>query len=179
MKTRSFSLQPFPCAGTLPDLVITGSIARWSHSLAIDYRLHGHLAGLLIPAPAARPGRLYGLWQQTCFECFLGVKHSPCYWEINLSPAGHWNVYRFAAYRQGMREETAFTELPFGVQRQSDSLVLAVELPLGEIVEAGQPLEIAISAVIKRGNGEATHWALTHPGPQADFHRRDGFTLGV
>jgi hypothetical protein len=179
MKTQSFYLQPFPSAGTLPDLVLTGGIARRSHILAIDYRLCGRLTGVLIPAPAARPARVHELWQQTCFECFLGIKHSPCYWEINLSPAGHWNVYRFAAYRQGMREETAFTALPFDVQRQSVFLALVVELPLGEIVEPGQPLEVAISAVIKHSNGETTLWALTHPGPQADFHRRDAFTLRV
>lgn len=36
---------------------------------------------------------------------------------------------------------------------------------------------LAISIVIKPQNGEITYWALTHPGPQADFHRRDSFLI--
>jgi hypothetical protein len=179
MKTRSFSLQPFPGACAPPDLVISGSITRTSTTLAIEYRLRGRLEGLVIPAPAERPVRKHGLWQETCFEFFLGVKQSRRYWELNLSPAGHWNVYRFAAYRQGMQEEKAVTALPFNVHAQSDSLSLFVEFPLGRIIEAHQLLEIAVSAVIQPGVGQATLWALIHPGPQADFHCRDGFALEI
>ena len=34
-----------------------------------------------------------------------------------------------------------------------------------------------IAAVIKLAGGELTYWALTHPGPAADFHRRDSFVV--
>ena len=179
MKSRSFSLQPFAAAAPLPALVITGSLARCSNTLAIDYRLNGHLEGLVIPTPAKRPARKHRLWQETCLEFFIGVKGSSSYWEFNLSPAGHWNVYRFAAYRQEMREEMAFSALPFSVRVQSDSLLLLLELPLGQIVEADQPLEAAVTAVIKDRKWGLSLWAFTHPGPQADFHRRDGFTLEI
>jgi len=177
MTVRNFSLEPFRSTGVLPDLLITGSIARCANTLVIDYRLYGHLERVAIPSPANIPARRHGLWQETCMEFFLGIKNSPGYWEFNLSPAGHWNVYRFSAYRQGMQEEMAFRELPFSVRSRRDSLSLALAFPLGPIVEVGQPLEAGISAVIKDRGGEATLWALIHPGPQADFHRRDGFAL--
>jgi hypothetical protein len=45
------------------------------------------------------------------------------------------------------------------------------------IVPSEQKLEAAISAVIKLRNGKVTFWALTHPGPEADFHRRDSFII--
>jgi len=127
--------------------------------------------------PAEAPGRRHGLWEGTCFELFLGLKDSPRYWEFNLSPAGHWNVYRFESYRQGMVEETAITALPLRVQRREDSLSMALELDLRAIVPAGRALEAAIAAVLKSREDEASYWALTHPGPEADFHRRDGFIL--
>ncbi len=177
MSGGSFSLQPFPVAGHLPRVTIVGSIARRSNTLAIRYALLGQVADLVIPAPAAMPARRYALWEETCFEFFLAVKDSPRYWEINLSPSGDWNVYRFTAYRQGMQEETAFTSLPLSVQRESDSLSLALELDLDVIVRADQALEVAVSAVIKQRDGEVTYWALTHRGPQADFHRRDTFIM--
>lgn len=63
------------------------------------------------------------------------------------------NVYSFAAYRQGMKEE------------------------MGQINQANQAVEIAISAVIQGRGGHTSFWALAHRGPQADFHRRDGFVV--
>ena len=177
MNDQSFSLQPFPPASPLPHLVITGNITRRSNTLAIRYTLLGYLEEFVIPPLTDMPARKNELWQETCFEFFLAVKNSQQYWEFNLSPAGHWNVYRFAAYRQGMQEEVAFTSLPFRVQNQSDYLLLALELDLDKIVQADQTLEVAISAVIRLGNGEVTYWALTHCGTQADFHRRDSFIV--
>ena len=124
--------------------------------------------------------RKNGLWEETCFEFFLGVKGSERYWEFNLSPSGHWNVYRFKSYRQGMQEEPAFTSLPFSVQLYSNSLLLSLGLGLDKIIpqeQVSEVLQVALSAVIKTRDGKTTYWALTHPGPQADFHRRDGFII--
>jgi hypothetical protein len=179
MNVRSFSLRPFPAAGAPPDGAITGSIARCSHSLDIQWTFKGRPAALVIPAAVETPARRHGLWLETCFECFVGVKHSPCYWEFNLSPAGHWNVYRFSGYRLGMKEETAFTALPFTVRSQPDSLSLRMKLYVGRVVEVAQILETNVCAVLKHKSGEVSCWALVHPGPQADFHRRDGFAVEI
>jgi hypothetical protein len=177
MNAQSFSLKPFPSNKPRSDLEISGSITRHSDTLAIRYTLHGALTELHISAPAAAPVRKHGLWEETCFECFLAVENSPRYWEFNLSPAGHWNGYRFAAYRQGMQEETSFQALPSSVESQRDALLLAVELDLGRIIPTNQTLEIAVSTVIRHKDGTLTYWALTHPGPQPDFHRRDSFII--
>ena len=177
MSGQDFSLQPFSPLGPPLTIKITGHIIRRPRQLAIRYDLQGDLAELMIPAPAAMPARRHGLWEETCFEFFLGVKDAPQYWEFNLSPAGHWNVYRFTGYRQGMAEETALTSLPLSVRRRSDSLEVSLELDVERIVAADQPLTVGIAAVIKLAGGGLTYWALTHPGPQADFHRRDSFLV--
>jgi hypothetical protein len=177
MTGRSFSLKPFPPISPPLNYKITGHIARRSHQLAIRYDLRGDLAELMIPAPADIPARRHGLWEETCFEFFLGVKDGPRYWEFNLSPAGHWNVYRFAGYRRGMAEEIALTSLPVGVRRRPDSLQVALELDVEKMVAANQPLMVGIAAVIKLSGHGVTYWALIHPGPAADFHRRDSFLV--
>jgi hypothetical protein len=179
MNGRSFSLQPFSPLDPPLTIKLTGNIVRRSHHLAIRYDLRGDLAQLVLPAPAASPARRPGLWEETCFEFFLGVKGAPRYWEFNLSPAGDWNVYRFAGYRQGMAEETALTSLPVSVRRGSDSLQVALDLDVEQIVAADQPLEVGIAAVIKLAGHGVTYWALIHPGPQADFHRRDSFLVAL
>jgi hypothetical protein len=177
MNGQDFSLKPFSPLNPPHDYRITGAIARQAHRLAVRYALQGPLEKLVMPTPAEPPARRHGLWEDTCFEFFLGVKDSPRYWEFNLSAAGHWNVYRFAGYRQGMAEETAFASLPLSVRRRPDALLLALDLDIERIVAADQPLEVGIAAVMKTAGGGLTYWALIHPGPQADFHRRDSFLV--
>jgi hypothetical protein len=174
---QKFSLQPFTANQLLPDYTITGDIIRNAHHLSIAYTVVGDLQNITIAAPADTPTRRDELWMDTCFEFFLGVKNSPQYWEFNLSPAGHWNIYRFDGYRQGMQVESAVQTLAFSVERLSDSLAIALDFNLDQIVPGEQALEVAITTVIKYQDGEVTYWALTHTGTEADFHRRDSFTI--
>lgn len=177
MTGRGFSLDPFPSSGASVSFQVTGGIARRAGTLAVRYELLGPLDELMIPGPAAAPARRDGLWEETCFEFFLAAENSSRYREFNLSPARHWNIYRFADYREGMEEEAVYDSFPFRVERGPDALSLAVEFDLSRIVPADRPLEIGVSTVMKFRSGETVYWALTHPGPGADFHRREGFIL--
>lgn len=177
MNKQTFSLQPFPSTKLFSNLKITGNISRNANQLTICYNLGGDLKEIAIVPPLNAPSRKYELWEDTCFEFFLGIKDFARYWEFNLSPAGHWNVYRFDGYRQGMQEETAFEKLPFNVHNQADALVLALDVDLNKIVLANQGIEIGITTVIKHRDGEITYWALTHQDAEADFHLRDSFIV--
>lgn len=158
-------------------MTIGGSIARRADALSVRYEVRGDLAKVAIPVAAEAPGRRDRLWEETCLELFLGATDSSGCWEINLSPAGHWNVYRFARYREGMREETAFTSLPFTVRIGQNVLELSMELDVGKILPAGRTIEAGVAAVIGTIAGKTSHWALTHPDTRPDFHRREGFAL--
>lgn len=177
MNHQTFSLQPFLTDDYLPNLKITGNISHHSNHLDINYQLTGDLEQVVIPPPVDTPTRQHELWQNTCFEFFVGVKNSQSYWEFNLSPAGHWNIYHFDNYRQGMQEETAFTELPFSIQNKSDNLVLSLKLNLAKIISDNQVIDVAITTVIKQQNSHVTYWALAHPGAEADFHLRESFLI--
>jgi hypothetical protein len=179
MDEFAFCLLPFAPFPEPADLEIQGAIARQHHHLTLSYQLRGNLAGVVIPPPSENPSRQHNLWEETCFEFFLGMPDSPRYWEFNLSPAGHWNVYHFTDYRQGMEEETAWNSLPFRVQIEPDSISLTLTLDLGAIAIAERPVEVAITTVLRHRDGQMTYWALIHPGSQADFHRRDSFILGM
>jgi hypothetical protein len=177
MNEQTFSLQPFPSTESFPNLKIAGNIARNANQLTISYTIEGDLKEIAIAPPSNAPSRKYELWEDTCFEFFLGIKNSAQYWEFNLSPAGHWNVYRLDGYRQGMQEETAFENLPFNVQNQADGLALGLDVDLDKIMSVQQAIEVAITTVIKDRDGEVTYWALTHRGVEADFHLRDSFII--
>jgi hypothetical protein len=177
MSLQNFSLRPFSVdAGSRP-VVIDGVVSRLSQTLTIEYLLTGRLAAVAIPDRAPAPLRLDGLWRQTCFECFIAGRNSPQYWEFNISPAGHWNVYRFSNYRQGMTEEKAFQHLPFTRSAGPGLLSLALQIDLAKILDGDQRLEVAISAVIQYKNADLDYWALTHADAAPDFHRRECFTI--
>lgn len=177
MNSRIFSLRPFHEAESQPNVKITGSIGRSSNTLSISYTISDPFLKLVVPESAEMPARKDNLWEKTCLEFFLAAKNTTSYWEFNLSPSGDWNVYRFTSYRQGMREEPAFMSLPFRVKCKPYALRLSLELALDKIILADQALEVAVSAVIKSIDGTITYWALDHPGPRPDFHRRESFII--
>jgi hypothetical protein len=181
-----FSLIPFPDNLPHPDLEITGQIERLNQQLSITFQLTGEIEKVAIAPSEANPSRRNELWQTTCFEFFLGLKNSPNYWEFNLSPAGHWNVYRFDDYRQGMAEELAFDSLPFFVKIQPDNVTLSLSLALETMINPDQNLDVGITTVIQAKinnpvseQNATTYWALTHVSKEADFHQRKSFILDL
>lgn len=179
MRLRKFSLLPFPGEGSAPEMKVTGIIGRRANRLSLRFALQGDLSELSLPAPESFPRRKYRLWEGTCLELFLGEQESARYWEFNLSPSGDWNVYRFTSCRQEMREEPAFTSLPFSVGMEPGTLRVSLELDVEKILPAGKGMDAAVCAVIKTAKGRISHWALSHPGPRPDFHLRDGFRLEI
>jgi hypothetical protein len=173
----NFSLKAFHVPDPALPFTVTGTVERSANTFSICYVLRGALEGLIIPALRSKRLREPGLWNGTCCEFFLAIEGSPQYWEFNLSPSGSWNVYRFDDYRQGMKEERAFASVPFQVSPGTDSLVLSLTFDLGTIMRVDRALELAVSAVIQQRDGMLTYWALVHPGPQPDFHRREGFVI--
>ena len=172
-----FFLKPFPGEENPAGVTIGGSIARRADTLSVRYEVRGDLSKVEIPIAAEAPRRKDRLWEETCLELFLGTADSGEYREFNLSPSGHWNVYRFTRYREGMREEPAFTSLPFAVQIGPDGLELSMKLDVGKIIPSGKTIEAGVAAVVKTVKGSTRYWALTHSGPRPDFHRRENFAL--
>jgi hypothetical protein len=158
---------------------LTGSLARQGRNLAIHYLLQGPLHQLALPAAADPPERRDELWRATCLEFFLAPRGEDPYWEFNLSPAGHWNAYRFSGYRSGMAPDPGYPVLPFQVRSTADALRLDLACALPAPLGPDQPLEVGVCAVIASRGGALSHWALAHPGAEPDFHRREGFQLRI
>lgn len=174
---RPFRLCPFPGEAPPGALHLEGQLTRQGPHLEVRYRLGGPLAELEIPPEAAVPQRRDGLWRGTCLECFLARPADPAYWEVNLSPAGHWNVYRLDGYRQGLAPEAACARPQMRLRRQPARLEVQVQLILPPPLAGAPELEVGVTAVIATRAGGLSHWALHHPGPEPDFHRREAFAL--
>lgn len=174
----NFRLIPF-ASDALPTIEIVGNIDRADNILSIEYQLLGDLDSVAIASPAVAPSRKFALWEATCFEFFVGVLGDRNYWEFNLSPSRDWNVFHLDDYRQGLRNETAFTSLPFDVDRSANSLTLKLGFDLSQIISIDRQLEVSVTTVIKSTQDEISYWALTHCGEEADFHSRDSFVIKI
>jgi hypothetical protein len=170
-------LVPFDADPAAAPFRLEVTVIRWGASLQLRYDLRGPLERLRLPPPAQAPERRDGLWEGTCFEAFLAESGTEGYRELNLSPAGHWNLYRLDGYRQGLRPDPQIQALPFQVSMAAEHLQLALNLDLTPLDLAQAPLELALTAVLQHGDGSCSFLALTHPGAEADFHLREGFLL--
>ncbi len=154
-------------------------VAREGARLALRWSLDGPAGAWSVPAPGAAPARRDRLWETTCFEVFLAPAGQPAYWEVNMSPAGDWNVYRFDGERTGMREEPRVR--PPALDASTDAagrFTLAASLDLTPIATlATAPLDAGVAAVLATTSGVCSYWAVRHTRPHPDFHARDGFVV--
>ena len=173
----NFTLIPFD-KSTAPKMAIAGKLQRQNNQLSVEYKLT-ETSNIIIPKRASCPQRQLDLWTHTCCEFFLGLKDASQYWEFNLSPAGHWNVFRFDSYRQNMEIENVFNTLPFQILQQDNSLLISLNINLNKIVKPEQNLQVGVTTVIEDNQNQLSYWALNHPGKEADFHLSDSFAIAL
>lgn len=179
MNRSDFALQPFPAGAGLPAVAISGALERRGTFFAITFAISGQLQEVLLPLPTPNPARRWLLWEATCCEFFLAVPGAEDYWEVNLSPAGHWNVFHLAGYRRGIQEEVAISLPALTVRRYREKITVSLAVDLAAILPADKPWEVAISCVLQDAQGQLSYWALNHPAGQPDFHHPASFIITI
>lgn len=94
MRDAAFALVPLHWPQEPPP-ALTGHLAITNDTLHVEYHLSGLNRAADLAAPSPNPARRPQLWLHTCFELLWGPLHHRRYWELNASPAGHWNVFAF------------------------------------------------------------------------------------
>jgi hypothetical protein len=142
--------------------------------LTLAFGLEGELSRLRIPEPRP-PRRTSGLWRHTCFEVFVMEEEGPGYREFNFSPSGEWAAYVFRGYRDGA--ELEIKRPPELVVRRSVNRLEMEAQIFQELLPAGRPLRLGLSAVVEEVDGVLSYWALRQPPGRPDFHHTDAFAL--
>ena len=119
--------------------------------------------------------RLDNLWLHTCFEAFLARPGEAEYWELNASPKGDWNLYRFNAYRTGGLAEPKALAPGVTFSRDRFGCRCTIEIELHPWWRHAEIPEFGLTMVVEDGSNNLSYWALSHPGNQPDFHDRKGF----
>ena len=119
-------------------------------------------------------GRQCQLWTTTCFEAFIAAPGEQRYWEVNLAANGDWALYRFDGYRRGQTQQELSRPPTVRLQRGLHQLRLDARIALEPWWRPDVCPDLALTAVIDRGQEGLSHWALRH-GSKADFHDRSTF----
>ena len=187
MVSQVCRLHPHPSTQAPPLAISAEMIWRENGALTLSYVVLPleSTEKLCLPEQLIGPwleGRPLGqrrdsLWEHTCFEAFLGLPDDPAYWELNVSPSGDWNLYRFSDYRQREAEQSLGSAPDVTLQPVGRGVRCSVEVDScgfwpGSLVPA-----IGLTMVVEHTPGDLSFWALSHPGEQADFHDRRSFLV--
>lgn len=180
-------LRPFQMAEAGGSRVAV-SVARHGDELqlAYDFREMADLVYPLYPnvGAGAAQRRQDGLWQSTCCEFFVGTPgHQEAYAEWHGTFSGHWALYQFANYRQGM---TPLASPPpaIAVFPGTNGATLQARVPLAALrqVLPGEPdsWRWGFAVVTDHRCSGQRLWALAHPdAAQADFHNPAGWGFSL
>lgn len=177
--SREFDLEPYPAMPVPAGVRVAGSARRDGPLLEVNWRLEAPAGSVAIAELAASPERRFGLWEATCFECFIAAEGRPGYWELNLSPAGHWNLFRFEGYRDQMADESAVEALPFERSDRPGVCAVSARLDTTRLGLAAASWRLGVSTVVVEPSGRTSLWALSHPGAEADFHHPDSLRIAL
>ena len=171
-----------------PDLLLSAEFV-WSEGglLELSFNLRpadsdGDFLALALPSQEPTSVSMHGvrcdeLWKHTCFEAFFALPGSERYWELNVSPLGHWNLYGFESYRQAgfaLVKASPPSETVRQTRRDCRCDVVLDLRPWWPI--EGMP-ELGLTMVVEDIDGRLSYWALSHPGEVADFHDRRSFLI--
>ena len=139
--------------------------------------MRGDIESINMPQPQTSPVRRDGLWQASCFECFVQGVGREDYNELNLSSNGDWNVYQFTKYRTGMIQEPTIDTIDSTVSVAPDKVVIHYSVPLPGSLEMTSSVQVGISCILLHRPNAMSYWSLIHPGQKPDFHDSRTFRI--
>lgn len=163
--TLPFALIDF--SKSLPFLPVMTRLDK--RHLTISFEVRSFIALGLNLAPFCAKKRMDNLWQDTCFECFVGFRANDLnisYLEINAAPHGAYALYRFDDYR------TPQPPMPFDGAflwhtHQNGVYECSVQLPYDP--------QYMMPAAVLNLHGNLHYFAPSH-GQTADFHNKAHWT---
>ncbi len=174
-----FELKPFHVNAQTENVTICSEAFVKNNLLAFRFVLKDPERVIYIPnGPKERQDNL---WQSTCLEAFWSESGTLNYWEMNISPCGAWNLYKFNDYRiptPPVREERILN-ISFESVSRGNETTFKVEVPLENLFLDNKKLDVSLTSVIEFKNKEKSYFAIRHVNTKPDFHQRESFVCNL
>ena len=155
------------------ELTIVSRLTFDSNNISLHFKISGAVKKYQIPLKENLK-RANNLWKATCFELFLANSKTQSYYEINISPTLHWNIYRLETYRAEPKELISSSKPIIEIKEDEKSYEIDFELECKELdlVEFDQ---YNLAVILLNKQNEREFWAVNPVGERPDFHDRGGF----
>lgn len=175
MTNYKFSLVPFKQIASTLD--INASLTLNGSNIELEFVLIGELEKLLL-SPIEEVGRrVIGLWESTCFECFILNNETLSYYEFNFSPEGHWNSFYFPKKKSPLKEAESFSGIKVRVSPSDQAYKINVSIDLYCFIpgfwKEGE-MSFGLTSVVESDKG-LSYWAISHQDEKPNFHNFNTF----
>lgn len=170
-------LQPFE-----PIIASALALDAWAQPLnkrrlQVEFRLHDEQQHVLWPQHSSGMTRADFLEKSTCFELFLQQVDHPNYVNVQITPRGLWNAYRFSQYRQPKQIPPLHEQHLTLEQLHIEHHRLALVLDLAKLYPRGSMIRLGLSALLAHPHALHSDWSLQHSGESADSHQAADWCL--
>ena len=150
-----------------------GEITRDQNIIHVHFKMLGHLSKILWPQEDNPSIRRDGLWETTCFECFISRPNSTEYLEFNFSPSLNWQCYSFLDYRQGQSTSDDLKLKQWQIDKSTNTANVHIYIECSNTEFVTNKMQINLSAVLQDENEHFHYYSLAHGSKAPDFHQAE------
>ena len=150
------------------ELTIESTLTFDSNKIFLHFKITGILKNYQFPK-RDKFKRADELWKATCFELFLANSKIQSYYEINISPTLHWNIYRLAKYRAEPKELMVSNEPLIELREDKKHYEIDFELECKEL-DLAEFDQYNLAVILLNRENEREFWTVNPVGESPDFH---------
>jgi len=175
MKKYNFTLTPFQSSNYSFD--IQASLELVGSNIEIEFIVKGKINEINFPKRAEFCKRVIGLWESSCFECFILNNETNSYYEFNFSPEGHWDCFYFPKPKAALSQSPNFKEIESVTTLKDQSFTLKASIDLYNLHPGfwvKESMSFGLTSIIEI-NKSLSYWAISHYDEKPNFHNFESF----
>lgn len=163
-----------------PSLKIEASLATHGPILKLSYKILSGLDEVLFSRSEEEHRRVIGLWESTCFECFIKKPNTTNYYEFNFSTEGHWDCFYFKRPGDQLKECELVQRPQINISHNETELSITVEIDTSQLTPDfwnESNMEFGLTSVIEDKQNNISYWAIKHLDTKPNFHNFESFEI--
>ncbi len=161
-----------------PEIQLNVDLKSDGPILKLQFEISNNVENILIPDRSNDPKRVIGLWESTCFECFIKNPNGESYYEFNFSPDGHWNCFYFEIPGKDLIECNNIALPTTESNLDDENFRFSIEINTESMKDgfwSSKEMEFGLTTVIEDERNNLSFWAIEHHDDRPNFHNFSSF----